>query len=596
MNNGESIKKYNDLLIKYLNDLVNDIASNSDDNLNFFEDIATRLVVELKNYNINIAKDGIKTLMLNAFKEYSNILKEHFDSSGIHRINDSNDADKLITEMNEVNVNLANAVTSINKIHKYLALVEKIKLTLIAYFKQVNSEYSNIENNINKVLDDIIVDSFNAFTTKKINDFSTYTLPELYIIVDSIKKNAYDEIITLSNENYIINNEDVVAERDEFISQTMDIDIEEGFEDGVVTLVVIDSMGVENKYYGEEAMEKLTSYNQLFESSRPGKKVDISHWANSLPGPQKVVNNPNNNVDLLGSPNIENENIVDFNLSNGVENSTFSDSDINLDSNNEESNVDMNNVIGNDENYNIGVATLTDNNINDTNSLDINNNDSSDDFSSLSDIDNKNNESEKFIQNFLSNYDNTNNIDNYNNINNVSETNVVDNSNEEFNNLMEKQTSNDELLSLINPNSSKNEFTNLESNPQPISSNNDDFNNLSTTNSDIIEESDSDSLGEVRKIMGIENSSNNSNSLSFIPTFDNPNEDRDKFIKSTTGILIEEDTDNKGLLYLKVTEPTGREQIFTGKEAVSMIKNYNKIYLEANPDASVDTSLIEGFE
>ncbi len=68
------------------------------------------------------------------------------------------------------------------------------------------------------------------------------------------------------------------------------------------------------------------------------------------------------------------------------------------------------------------------------------------------------------------------------------------------------------------------------------------------------------------------------------------------FIKRTTGIEIEEDIDTRGKIFLRVTEPSGREVIYTGKEAVRMIKNYNKAYLDANPNRSVDTSLIDKFQ
>ena len=84
--------------------------------------------------------------------------------------------------------------------------------------------------------------------------------------------------------------------------------------------------------------------------------------------------------------------------------------------------------------------------------------------------------------------------------------------------------------------------------------------------------------------------------FSFVPTFNNPNQERDDFIKKVTGSDIEEDVDNKGVLYLKVTEPTGREQVYTGREAIFMIRNYNRTYLEANPGKKVDTTLIDQFD
>ena len=38
------------------------------------------------------------------------------------------------------------------------------------------------------------------------------------------------------------------------------------------------------------------------------------------------------------------------------------------------------------------------------------------------------------------------------------------------------------------------------------------------------------------------------------------------------------------------------EEIYTGKEAINMIRNYNRTYLDANPGKRVDTSLIDRFE
>ena len=71
-------------------------------------------------------------------------------------------------------------------------------------------------------------------------------------------------------------------EGDAFIYQTMDVEIKEGFENGIVTLDVTDSMGNTIKYRGREAMDKLLSYNQLFEASSPGRKADISKWEHLL--------------------------------------------------------------------------------------------------------------------------------------------------------------------------------------------------------------------------------------------------------------------------------------------------------------------------
>ena len=92
------------------------------------------------------------------------------------------------------------------------------------------------------------------------------------------------------------------------------------------------------------------------------------------------------------------------------------------------------------------------------------------------------------------------------------------------------------------------------------------------------------------------NFANSNNNFSFIPNFNNPNQERNDFIRKITSTIIEEDVDNNGNLYLKVIEPTGREQVYTGKEAVTMIKNYNRTYLDSNPGKVVDTSLIDRFQ
>jgi hypothetical protein len=82
----------------------------------------------------------------------------------------------------------------------------------------------------------------------------------------------------------------------------------------------------------------------------------------------------------------------------------------------------------------------------------------------------------------------------------------------------------------------------------------------------------------------------------FIGNYSNPNYDRDQFIKLTTGIEIQEDVDHQGRIFLRVIEPTGREVIYSGKEAVRMIQNYNQTYLDANPDKKVDTTLIDNYK
>ena len=91
----------------------------------------------------------------------------------------------------------------------------------------------------------------------------------------------------------------------------MDIDIEESFENGRVVLKVYDSDGKTQVYYSTEAMEKLTSYNQLYESSRPGKKADTSNWSYDISlNPTLANNDINITTETVEQSPVEN-NLVD---------------------------------------------------------------------------------------------------------------------------------------------------------------------------------------------------------------------------------------------------------------------------------------------
>ena len=565
MNNGESIKKYNDALIGYLNQLVNSIENNTV-NDTFFTDIAAKLKQHLVTYNMDIAEQGVKTMMMNAFKEYSNILKKHFDSSNIHRINLPPEDTNLANEMNLVTANLSNAVTNMNKIPEYIVLIDTVKSTLKGYFNQSYENYKDLEFEIEQILNEVIVGAFNTFTTTKIDDFTRMILPDLYSIADSI---TYDTIVNSSiDESGNIN-----EERDQFIRDTMDVDIEESFENGRVVLRICDSDGKTQVYYSTEAMEKLSSYNQLFESSRPGKKADTSNWAN----------------DISLNPSMAN-NIVENNANMAFENGQQTQTQ---------------DLVNNNTNPVNDLSTITEptNNSNEALIKDFlanqNTNQNNDDFSNLTSAVNQPNNNNDF--NELTNVLNNNEINNLDNNVNNNEFNNLDNA---VNNQEDKFTNLDNPSSIVNffnndsnttnnnevvfgdltaPSQTNNEFNNLDNNSIESTANN-------TT------EDDND-LTQVRHMMGIDNNSSSfSGSFSFLPEYDNPNEERDEFIKKTTGIEIDEDTDHKGALYLKVVEPTGREQIYTGKEAVNMIKNFNKAFLDSNPGKKVDTTLIDNFK
>lgn len=558
-NNDESIKKYNDLLIKYLNDLVNSIEDN---NLNskLFEDISNRLRQQLVTYNLDIADQGVRTLMANAFKEYSNILKKYFDSCNIHRIDISHSKDNSLTsEMNEVTSNLSNAVINMNKIPEYVELINRIKSNLKGYFNQNFSNYQSIEFEIEQILNDVIVGAFATYTTKKIEDFTRDILPELYTIADSISYDNHIQEVTVEE------NTNVNAERDAFINETMDIEIEEGFANGVVTLRVVDSNGNTSMYYGTEAMEKLTSYNQLFESSRPGKKADTSNWVLDTSSKKDAFSN-NSQPIANGNVNIVN-NLDNINNSN----ETISSDNINL----VDSNDNKQNNIDNNEKLIKNYLSNYDNNSSQVNEV---NNISDSEFGNLTALDNDTN-----TEKDTSNNPDTESVD-------LSTPSSIMNY---FNNMNEPTTNSNDLdfgnLTSSSGNINNNEFNNLEV------ANNISNNNVGTSDDNIKNDNSDDDLKKVKEMMGFEES-NNSFGFSFLPEYNNPNADRDEFIRKATGIDIEEDKDNKGNLYLKVVEPTGREQIYTGKEAVRMIKNFNKTYLDANPNATVDTTLIDNFK
>ena len=575
MNNGESIKKYNDLLIGYLNQLVNSIDNNTA-NDTFFTDIAAKLKNHLVMYNMDIAEQGVKTMMVNAFKQYSSILKKHFDSSNIHRINLPPEDTNLTNEMNTVTANLSNAVTNMNKIPEYLVLIDTVKSTLKGYFSQNYESYKDLEFEIEQILNEVIVGAFTTFTTTKIDDFTRMILPDLYALADSI---TYDSVNSSMDEDGNVN-----EERDQFIRDTMDIDIEESFENGRVVLKVYDSDGKTQVYYSTEAMEKLTSYNQLFESSRPGKKADTSNWAYDVSLNPTLANNntveSNTNMAFETVEQAPQQDLVEQNVSTPVDMNTTND-------------LSTLNAPTNDSNEALIKDFLANQNTNTSN----------DDFSNLTNAVNQPNNNNDFneLTNVLNN-DVSNTTTSYNN-----------NNNDEFNNLDSAVNNQvDTFTNLDSPSSIVNFFNNdMTSNSNyndgvvfgdltaPTQNNNDTNiivngkdNNSLNNNSELDED-----LTQVRHMMGIDNNSSSfGGSFSFLPEYNNPNEERDAFIKKTTGIEIDEDTDHKGELYFKVVEPTGREQIYTGKEAVNMIKNFNKAFLDANPGKKVDTTLIDNFK
>lgn len=610
MNNGESIKKYNDILIKFLNDLVNSIENN-ELNSTLFEDVANRLKNQLSEFNLDIAANGVKTMMGNAFKEYSSILKKHFDGSDIHRIDLSHsDDENLSLEMSQVTSNLANAVTNMNKIPEYYDLINRIKSTLGGFFNQNYPNYKDVEFEVEQILNEIITGTFTSYTSNKIVDFTRDILPELYTIGDSI---VYEKTVMESHSTGI----NILDERDAFISETMDIDIHEDIENGVVTLTTTDSIGNTTKLVGKAAMEKIASYNALFESSRPGKIVDTSHWPTSIDEAPVGMHHPNSdNFYDVSADNkiIDNDNIMDSgnddirnklldgkvdNINDGINNNEIISTPTNI----------TNNPV---DDFNNLTMPATDNNTNMINNL-------GDEFNAVvpqEDFLETMKQPERKESNInpvdeFSKYTVNNNI-NINSTPDMNEFNILTTPSNDFNG-----NGTLDVTKIEKDNSFSNDLYNLSSQfnidnnsintnvATSTASNNfvyGEFNNINDHKNleDDIEENpdNAEDLKEVKKMMGVEDRPKSSfdDSFSFLTQYDNPNQDRDDFIRSATGIRIEEDIDNQGELYLKVTEPTGREQIYTGKEAVRMIKNFNKTYIDANPDKTVDTSLIDNFK
>lgn len=269
--NKEGVDRYNELLILYLNDFVDNITRNSDIKDRAIVDATEKLEELLIEYNITIDKKLIKQVIDNSFPMYSNILKTSFDNAGIHRIDNNLSMSDTAKDMNEVTTNLSKAVNEANKIPEYVELIQKIKGTIIYLISQTNSNYVGHEYEVDQILNDVIGTFYSIYTDDLINSFLRDKLPELYKICDEISF-ANGQMDNSDNGAYL--NED----RDKFINETMDIEIHEGFKNGKVTLSITDSMGQKTELIGSEAIEKLKSYNQLYESSRPGKKADTSYW------------------------------------------------------------------------------------------------------------------------------------------------------------------------------------------------------------------------------------------------------------------------------------------------------------------------------
>jgi len=563
-NNEERINKYNEVLLNYLNNLVKGLEPTNQLMSDWIDNITINFKKQLNEVNLDIADNGVKTLLANILNEYIKILKYHFDHSNIHKIDigHSNNMD-INDEVNQVTNNLVNAVANINKIPEYKSLIDSITNTLINYFIQTFSDKENIQETTNQIINNCIISCLNNLSASRIDEFNTNTLPTLIAIGNTI---AYVKEIT--QEEIEAANLRVNDERDAFIYENMDVEIEEGFENGVVTLSVTDSMGNTIVYEGREAMEKLVSYNQLFEASRPGKKADISKWEHLL---EKMYeedaiarSNETMNSDTEAMPSNDSTVVPVYNFNNNLV------KDIALNTSSQISSTPKSvTPVVNPVDNNETVTTNSDNN-------------------------------NVIIQN--SQYNPVNNVNTNDNINLTSNNNF---------NISNEINNNNISVSEV-PSNSNSSFVYIPEDDEKVSDNNDSNNLVENTFNDIItatkkaEETEEikqdDEIQEIKSILGIKEETNvndkemYNSSFSFVPNFVNPNQERDDFIKKVTGSDIDEDVDNKGMLYLKVKEPTGREQIYTGKEAINMIKNYNRTYLDANPGKKVDTSLIDQFD
>ena len=74
-NNGERINKYNEILIGFLNNLVNGLNPNNETMTGLINDVIVNFKKQLNDVELDIADNGIKTLLTNAFNEYIKIIK-----------------------------------------------------------------------------------------------------------------------------------------------------------------------------------------------------------------------------------------------------------------------------------------------------------------------------------------------------------------------------------------------------------------------------------------------------------------------------------------------------------------------------------------
>lgn len=568
--NKEGINKYNVLLIKYLNDFVNNVTTVDEIRTRSINDVLSKFIKQLEELEISPQKDALEKIIDNSFIMLSDILKKYFDNSGIHRINDNNESiSDIANEMNTVTTNLSKAINESNKMDEYINFINKIKVTITYFISQTCPNYKGKEYEVDQVINELVVSFYSLITNDEIDSFNKNCLPELYKICDGL--NYANVSLQPDKENYPNEN------RDKFIHETLDINIKEGFKDGKVTLTIEDGSGQPKILVGQKAIDQIKSYNDLYTSSRPGAVVDTSNIDNIVKLPPKMEDTAP--IEVIDEENIKVNEVLPM--------------DVNIENN---------------ENANIQNEEIDFNNLTQASGYNYNNNNEN----MIKDFLNKyNNEQitpvkEESVntepqfndlvmpsENVEPNYDNTNQPEM------VQETKPENNQEPDFKEQTVEASNENRFIPDNNhsqevpttnkfiPDDNHNQETPVENKFIPDNNYNQE---VPTTNKFIPENNNQE------PVVTQTNNRFISNNNDFIPDYKNLNYDRDMFIKRTTGIEIEEDIDTRGKIFLRVTEPSGREVIYTGKEAVRMIKNYNKAYLDANPNRSVDTSLIDKFQ
>jgi len=511
MKNGlDFVNKYNTILNSSIDDLVKNIAENNENRDLLEKTIIDKYVKELNNNHLVFSYDFISRLVNDFLDTYGKMVKNYFDTSNIHPIEDG-EIEVLKNNIIEMNSILVDTVKGINNFPAYLDLVVKANLLLNKHLVENNGNLNELEEGLEDKIKELATDILNKALGERAADYIKYILPDLYTMADDVN-DIIEEINRKKEAAVEVDQSQILAERDAFIAQTMEVEIKEEIVDNVLKLTVTDAEGISQVFKGQEAMDKLRNYNLLFEASRPGRKIDTSYWPEVTEVPDLAANLARQNKTLVvpsGKPIIEEAKDIKSIISPPEMNKGYSASSKNILIPEENNNLSSNNEITIP-----GASNSPINNI-------------------------------------------------------IEDTKVKNNppTNDEF-----KPITQDYFATAVssNPSGVDNSNNSIGNNQIPAMENAHDLSNLNANDN-----------------------FNTSSGSAFIPVFSNPNQDRNQFIKDATGFIIEEDVDNKGVLYFRVIDPFHKEKIYTGREAVDMIKKYNATYLDANPGKKVDTSLID---